>query len=320
MRCLTLANALADRGWGCAFACTPQTPRTVPALAGSGHELAVSDHWSAQTLNARWPEGCTVLVIDHYGLDAMFERACRPWAGHILVIDDLANRLHDADTLLDQTFGRDAADYRALLPDRARILTGSCYALLRPEFAARRDTTLHRRAGTTTVERILVSMGMGDPDNATAKVLEGVASSGLPVSVDILLGAAAPHLDAVRQLCATMPQRATLTCDAADMAERMAAADLTVGAGGTTSWERCCLGLPTLALVTADNQDKITRELDRAGALWRIGRHPHLDATSIANAIRSLASDGARRAAMAQTAAALCDGLGTDRVLKELLP
>ncbi|MBY0431842.1 MAG: hypothetical protein K2Q10_11635, partial [Rhodospirillales bacterium] len=95
MRCLTLADALAARGWRCHFACRPGTPEMVLALAASGHAVVPLADPSPAALAARWPAGCGLLVVDNYGLDAAYERACRPWAGRILVFDDLADRPHD---------------------------------------------------------------------------------------------------------------------------------------------------------------------------------------------------------------------------------
>ncbi|MBY0429663.1 MAG: UDP-2,4-diacetamido-2,4,6-trideoxy-beta-L-altropyranose hydrolase, partial [Rhodospirillales bacterium] len=208
------------------------------------------------------------------------------------------------------------ADYRPLVPMACRILAGACYALLRPAFAARRPAALARRRAAGSVERILVAMGMGDPDDASGRVLDGIRRSGTAAAVDIVLGGRAPHLDAVRRRAAELPGPARVLTDVADMAGLMTEADLAFGAGGTTSWERCCLGLPSLILVVADNQDKIAAELAAAGAVLRLGRHPEMPATAIAAALLSL--DGPCRRAMAETAAGICDGRGIEHVLEAL--
>jgi UDP-2,4-diacetamido-2,4,6-trideoxy-beta-L-altropyranose hydrolase len=319
MRCLTLADGLAARGWTCAFATVFGTPETVPTLAASGHCVSVLVRDSPDALRREWPEGVDLLVVDHYGRDAAYERACRPWARRILVIDDLADRPHDADLLLDQTFGRDPADYRALVPVGCRLLAGSDHALLRPAFARARPAALDRRAAGGGVARLLVALGMGDPDDATGVVLDGIARAGLDVAVDVVLGGRAPHLEAVRRRAAALPRPGRVLCDVADMAGLMAAADLAVGAGGTTSWERGCLGLPTLILNTADNQEKIARELAAAGAVLLLGRHPGVAPDAVADALAGLAADPERRRAMSRAAAALCDGLGVERALKEIM-
>src|SRR5262249_18815445 len=149
-RCLALADELAERGHGCVFAVSAETAATMPSLAASGHDIeALSAGTTADLepslLAASWPQGCALLVVHHYGRDARFESACCPWAERILVIDDLADRPHDCDLLLDSTLGRAPADYASLCPKTCRMLLGPAYALLRPEFAAARSESLARR-------------------------------------------------------------------------------------------------------------------------------------------------------------------------------
>src|SRR5262249_3199433 len=133
------------------------------------------------------PAGCDWLVVDHYGWSVTDEIECRDWARSIMVIDDLANRSHDCDVLLDQTFDRLALDYRSLVPAKCTLLVGSQYALLRSEFARRRSSSLSRRH-VARLKHVMVAMGLTDPVNATATVLAGVLESGLPVTVDVVLG------------------------------------------------------------------------------------------------------------------------------------
>lgn len=198
------------------------------------------------------------------------------------------------------------------------MLSGCGYALLRPAFAAARPAALARRERGGPVERLLIAMGLGDPDDATGFALTAIARTGLDVDVDIVLGSAAPHLARVRALAAALPRPGRVLCDVSDMAGLMAGADLAFGAGGTTSWERCCLGLPTLTLVFADNQAKIAAELAAAGAIVPLGRHPGIDVGVAAAILAGLAANDDRRAAMSRTAAALCDGAGVERVTREI--
>jgi UDP-2,4-diacetamido-2,4,6-trideoxy-beta-L-altropyranose hydrolase len=259
-----------------------------------------------------------LLVVDHYRRDARFETACRRWAERILAIDDLADRRHDADLLLDQTFGRTHADYAALAPPYCRVLAGARYALVRPAFAARRHATLARREQARPLARILVAVGATDSGNVTGIVLRGIRESGLSAEVDVVLGAGAPHLAAVATVAATMPQPTRVHIDCEHMAELMAAADIAVGTGGTTSWERCCLGLPSVLIVTADNQALIAERLAAAGACTPIGRHRDITPAMVTDSIAVLTNDAGRRRAMARAAAAICDGRGAKRLLAEL--
>jgi UDP-2,4-diacetamido-2,4,6-trideoxy-beta-L-altropyranose hydrolase len=313
MRCLTLADTLNEAGWRCALAVRPGTFDTVPGLAQSGHDTFALDEPAPSepaALAARWPQGCDLLVADHYGRDAAWE----------LAIDDLADREHDCDVLLDQNLGRKADDYEGLVPPTCRLLMGPEYALLRPQFAAARAAALARRKGRSEVERILMNLGATDPQNATGMVLEGIKRSGIKADLDVVLGAGAPHLEEVRALAENLPQPTRVHVDARDVAPLMAAADLAIGAAGTSSWERCCLGLPSLLVVIADNQRTAAAALEAAGAARLVGWHADCDAVAVAAQISSLVAAPEARARMSARAAEVCDGRGSLRALMALLP
>ncbi|CAA7623559.1 UDP-2,4-diacetamido-2,4,6-trideoxy-beta-L-altropyranose hydrolase [Magnetospirillum sp. SS-4] len=306
MRCLALAEALRRRGFGCRLACAPETLRVVGALRNGPVDVAPL------------PEGCESepaalmaaaappdwLVVDHYGLDESYEQALRGWAGRILVLDDLADRRHDCDLLLDQTPGREADRYAGLVPAPAMILAGPRHALLRPDFARLRG------ARPAAGRRLLVSLGGTDPTDATSVVLEAIAQARPDRPVTVVMGAAAPRLEQVRARAAALSPPADILVDVADMAALMAECDMAVGAAGTSALERCCLGLPTLLLVTADNQREVAAGLERAGAALACS----LDATELARGLAALAGNDETRRAMAERAMALCDGLGTERL------
>ena len=317
VRCLALAEALAADGWETAFATGPGAITTVPALAGHEVlEIDVAPDGEPGALEARWPGGCSLLVVDHYGRGAAFERACRPWCETVLAIDDLADRRHDCDLLLDQAAGRVAADYESLVPAGCRLLLGAAYVLLRPAFARMRGQTLPKDPGGP-VERLFVSLGATDPYEVTARVLDGIAESGLEVDVDVALGSSTPRVDAVRVAAARLPVPARLYIDSKDIATLMAGADLAFGAGGISAWERCCLGLPTIMLVLADNQRQVAAALAAAGAASLLdGSCPSV--AEIAGALTGLTQDATRRGTMAEAAAAMCDGRGVARVVMEL--
>lgn len=309
-RCLSLSRALQALGWRCGFAVNAAAGETVPALRGETLQQ-VADTASLEPLRA---VAADWLIVDHYGLDAAWEAAQRGWARRILVIDDLADRQHDCDVLLDQTFGRTPDEYDGLVPNGCRRLTGSDYALLRPAFAAARPASLARRATGGDLRRILVSLGATDPDNHSAETMRGIAASGLPVAVDVVLGSGARHLGAVRNACDSLPLEVRLHVDTPEMPQLMAAADLAIGAAGTSTWERCCLGLPSLLVVIAENQRRIAGAVSATGAARLLpGPRPAL-AEQVAAALRDLAADAAALRDLGQRAAAICDGRGCDRV------
>lgn len=300
MRCLTLADALQAQGAACHFLCREHPGHLCEVIEARGFvvhplplEAKVPDadviaHAEAEPVHAHWlgvswqqdADACQVtltelapdwLVVDHYALDHRWERSVlgqgdsRPG---LLVIDDLADREHIADLLLDQNLGRKAKDYQGLVPEACRVLTGPHYALLRTEFAQWREASLARRARQPHLQRLLINLGGVDKDNITGQVLEALTACDLPndLQVSVVMGATAPWLEAVTSQAREMPWPIEVVVNVTDMAKRMAEADLAIGAAGSTSWERCCLGLPTLMVVLADNQRAIANTLAEKGA------------------------------------------------------
>lgn len=307
-RCRALAAAMATLGWRSRFA------------GMAGHD-ALPLHGDAQAqaagLRAHIPDGAALLVVDHYGLDAAFERACRGWARRILAIDDLADRRHDCDALLDAGADADGARYRALAGEETRLLLGPAFAPLRAEFQRARCPALRRRAeaGAST-RRVLVSFGSTDPRDATRHVLEALLPLRSEIEIDVAIGSAAPGLPRLRT---AFGRGIALHVDTPDMAGLMAQADLGIGAGGATAWERCCLGLPAVLTTLADNQRANARALAARGAAIDLGDVGALGAATLRDTVQRLLRDGAARRAMSEAAAALCDGRGAQRVLIALL-
>jgi UDP-2,4-diacetamido-2,4,6-trideoxy-beta-L-altropyranose hydrolase len=195
-----------------------------------------------------------------------------------MVIDDLADRVHDCDLLLDQTYGRTEDDYRSLVPGHCTRLTGSKYALLRPEFAELREYSLQRRKNTG-LNRILITMGGIDKDNSTGKVLAVLKQCELSnnLCTTVVMGQNSPWLSSVKEVAAEMPWATEVLVNVKDMARQMADSDLCIGAAGSTVWECCCLGLPTLLFVLADNQRLVARNLQDAGAVRLLGAVSDID-------------------------------------------
>lgn len=322
MRCKTLADSLASIGWHCGFAVGSGSTDLVPALAESSHEtftIACDVADEAEILSRRWPNGVDWLIIDHYQRDRLFEAACRPWARKIMVLDDLADRPHDCDLLLDQTLDRKAENYAEWSTPDCRLLLGTGYALLRPEFRAIRKDHPRPASPIQRQLRVLITLGGTDPDNVTETCLDALQQSGISAEVDVVAGQGFASLDRLRKRCESL-EGFRLHVSPHNMGELMAEADLSIGAAGTTSWERCCLGLPTIMLVLADNQQENARQLSAAGAVKVIdGANPDT-ARGIAEALQELDEDRASLHEMSNKAAALCDGQGSLRAILALLP
>lgn len=321
MRCLTLADALSRRGWRVGFAADAESRRTAPAIEAAGVTVREAD--TVADLARAWPDGADLTVIDRYDRDARFERALRPWAGLVLAIDDLADRPHDADILLDSA--AEPGSYDGLTgPDCVRLL-GPDYALLRPEFRRLREACAGRPAaipqnsrardqGPGKCPHLVISVGGTDPDNATGAILDWIEGCRTPLRVTVVLGANAPHADAVARRAQRSAHAVLVKRQVADMAGLLAEADLAIGAGGNTAWERCCLGAPTLIVVIADNQRRIAERLIESGAALALipetGAAPSLPASVLEDLFEG---ERARLDAMSAAAAALCDGNGAER-------
>lgn len=233
----------------------------------------------------------------------------------ILVIDDLADRTHDCDVLVDQTLGRHASEYGGLLPDSCSRLCGSNFALLRNEFLSWRAASLQRRERSHESHRILVSLGGVDMHNLTGGVLTALSRQRLPADcvITVVMGGAAPWVEQVRAVAEAMPVRTEVLVNVKNMAELMALSDLAIGAAGSTAWERCCLGLPSFMFVLADNQQRIAQELVKAGAALLLPREALDQEDGLLPLVRFLASAQSLKA-MSMKAHKLVDGLGTRRV------
>lgn len=221
------------------------------------------------------------LVVDSYALDFKWETFLRPYVDKIMVIDDLANRIHDCDLLLDQNYYRELEHrYDGLVPPGCRKLLGPEYALLRPEFHKAKKS-LRKRDGK--IRRILIFFGGSDPTNETKKALEAVKLLNRPdIAVDVVVGAANSYREEIKRICREMP-KATYYCQVENMAELMAAADLAIGAGGTTTWERLYLELPTIAIAVSENQVATLEALGEAGMVWYLGRSYEVGEEDIAD-------------------------------------
>lgn len=351
MRCLTLAKALSARGATCQFICRAHEGHLidfirsmgfvayalpmVPAIAATSTYLATNssctDISRSDWLDATQAEDAKAcipilaaqrpdwLIVDHYALDTHWERTLAPHYGQLMVIDDLADRPHACNLLLDQTFGRDAADYRPLVPAECHLLCGSQYALLRPEFASLRPYSLQRRT-QPVLRELLITMGGVDKDNVTGQLLRVLRTCCWPSDcrVTVVMGSTAPWLDEVKRLVKDMPWPTRVLVGVSDMAQLMADSDLAIGAAGATSWERCCLGLPTAMMVLAENQRHAARMLEQANAVrmldLTIDFQKHLKAF-----INEIFASATCLAQLRDSASNVTDGQGCERVADWLM-
>lgn len=344
MRCLTLAQALAAEGVECHFICREHSGHMIEAIRSRGFSAHVLPAKASITMEVQgvlqpahaawlgtsWQEDAQQsqeqiehlapdwLVVDHYALDKRWEQAVVPSGCRLLAIDDLADREHSCDLLLDQNLGRQADDYAGLVRQHCTCLIGPEYALLRPEFARLREASLARRPEPQLIKHLLVTMGGIDRDNATGAVLSSLRDCPLPddCRITVVMGFNAPWLEKVKDQAANMSRPTEVAVDVGNMAEQMCNADLAIGAAGSTSWERCCLGLPTLTLVLAANQWEVGRALHAVGASVLVGVSEDIE-LRLPGEYQAV-SVPSRLQDMSEAAAAVADGQGAERLCIEM--
>jgi len=304
MRCLTLAEALKKEAVEVEFICREHEGNLIERIKLQDfkvHVLPLSQNiaiddglYGSQWLGANQQEDAALclpilekikpdwLIVDHYSLDQTWQSVLAECFSKLMVIDDLANRKHQCDILLDQTYGRKESDYTGLVPKRSLLLLGSEYALLRPEFTEWREYSLQRRI-KPTFKKLLITMGGVDADNVTGELLDVLKGCSLPkeLEINIVMGATALHLKKIQQQAELLPYKTNVLVDVSNMAEIMANADLAIGAAGATTWERCCLGLPTIQVVLAENQRIAADNLASQGAVLTLSRNALVDLQSI---------------------------------------
>ncbi len=344
MRCLTLAEALRERGAECRFICREHEGHLLEQIRQRGFDAyglpvaefaepagsqAKQDPGQAAWLGADWATdaaqtkvgagGTAVdwVIVDHYTLDAQWERAIRPICHRLMVIDDLADRPHDCDVLLDQNFyWNQDQRYQGLLPKQCKTLLGPAYVLLRPEFEKARQG-LRTRDGN--VKRMLVFFGGSDPKNQTRTVLAALKKMNTPdISVDVVVGHTNPNRHSIQVLCDQL-SGVTYQCNVSNMAELIENADLGIGAGGSAMWERCYLGLPTITAAFAENQVRTTEDVAQLGAIEYLGWTDSLGVDDYERAIFRLIANPQRLKQISDAALAVVQKQTTSSVVDEVL-
>jgi len=322
MRCLALAQAWLARGGRVLLASADRNLALEPRLQGEGLELAVlsvqasSDADAASTVALAGSRSAIWTVLDGYHFGSGYQQKVLACARSVLMLDDYvqSDRFY-ATVLLNQNLHADRARYERVAPG-VRLLLGNKYALLRREFWAWRGK---RRAHSGALRRILVTLGGGDADNVTAKIISGLGPlSELGVEVLVLVGANNPHGPALQAQSARLRLQIRLERNVSDMPGALAECDLAICGGGATCWEMAFFGIPMLPVILAANQQPIAESLDTADVAQSLGWHDELRPEKISDAVRALAGDPGRLMEMSRNGQGLVDGWGVERVLDVL--
>jgi UDP-2,4-diacetamido-2,4,6-trideoxy-beta-L-altropyranose hydrolase len=320
MRCINLANLLKKNNHKIIFICEDLDGNlnyqikfkvyTLPKKL----EKKITKNFNIYDLNQKndsiqtvdvIPNNIDLLIVDSYELGELWQKRLRPFTKKIMVIDDLANRKFDCDILLNQNPGFLNKDYKSLVPEKCKLLIGSKYALLRPEFAKLRNKALKKRKNTKEIKNIFISLGGSDINNVTYDVLKNLHKN---FNITVVLGKKSPHNKFIKNY--TDSKNIQVIENSNNMSDLMLKADIAIGAGGSTSLERCCLGLPSLVYVLAENQIRITEFLDDLGAISKV--------KNLNSDFKNLSQNLELWQAMSKKSQHVCDGIGTNRVLNEL--
>lgn len=341
MRCLTLANALRASGHQVCFLSRQHQGHLCDLIKTQSFEVVELKPVSITNASSYqdWlgiaqeqdADECLALlnqkrhltkpfdlcIVDHYGLDEKWQYKFKPAYSKMLVIDDLANRSHKADFLLDQTLGRRHQDYRNLVPEHCQVLTGEKFMLLRDEFLRLRALAEQKRVEAKPLHHVLVSLGGIDVDNITATCIQALAilqKDHAELRATVVMSAVAPHTATIEKAIQQYDW-ITLAVNTEKMAELLLKADIAIGAAGSSAWERCFMGLPTINLILAENQQKVAAQLAKAGAATNAGIARILSPEQLGQCCAELLNNPIKHQQMAKQSLSICDGKGIERLV-----
>lgn len=341
MRCLTLARALRDVGADCHFITRAHSGHLADRIKAEGFTLSLLDapqgsapegppahaHWAgvdwtqdAAETRAVLGQAPDWLIMDHYAFDARWQRAVLPTDTRLMVIDDLADRPHACDLLLDQNLGRQVSDYDALVPLECTRLVGPQFALLRPEFRQLRAASIARRR-SSSLSRMLVTMGGVDSGNNMEDVLDALCRIELPAGlrVTVVMGAGAPYLAQIEARLHSLPFDAELLIDVDDMAQLMVECDLAISASGLIVYELACMGVPMLLLPVSDIQRHVARRVAQITEAHVVEDWSINPVSQIASGIQSWLKDMNSRKTVDPDSNNLINGTGSLQVLRSII-
>ncbi len=322
MRCLALAQAWQEQGGQAIFLLANKSPSLENRLlsesikviylsveAGSHEDVNQTVDFARQ-FNTEW------VVVDGYQFGAEYQKNIKNSGLNLLFIDDYghADRYY-ADLVLNQNISA----HLGLYPSReiyTKLLLGTQYTLLRREFW---KWLGWQREINPIATRILVTLGGGDPDNVTLKVIQALQQVNVnDLEIIVVIGGSNPHYEILQNEIAASSLAISLKRNVSDMPELMAWADLVIAAGGSTNWELAFMGLPSLVISVADNQIAIAKELNQQGVVSYLGWYQQVEPTQISEVVQNLIGDQAKREEMSLKGRKLVDGKGGKMVISEL--
>ncbi len=280
MRCLTLAEELQNLQYTVEFICRKSKGSMEQFIQSKGFKVHLlpevkfslwkwtRNNWKIDAQDCRnylMNKRVDLLIVDHYAIDIKWETVMRSITNKIMVIDDLANRVHDCDILLDHNAYKDKDNrYKNLIYSKSTYLLGPQFALLRKEFFHKEKTLIKNR--------ILITFGGSDPTNETLKVLDIISNLPKKNKIRVVVGGSNPNKKEVYEYIKKYSNM-TFLFNIDNMAEEINKCRFVIGAGGVSALERVALNTPALVIGVASNQIEIAKNLDEQGAIKYIGFH-----------------------------------------------
>ena len=273
-RCLSMIATQKAKGYRCVYACRNANAHERQQIAFYGGDILLLGEraFVANALIEAFPQGVDGVVIDSYLTGIEYERELFGWSRVLCVIDDLANRKHKANFLVDRTFGRSAGEYRGLVESDCRLLMGSDYVLLRPEFIESRKRVMPARRKVKYIPNVLLSIGATDPGNFSEKLIRALKGFTSEFELDVVLSSRGSSLERIRNLLGRMSTcniKLHIDLNAHQLCDLINKSHCAIAAGGVSAWERACLGLPSLVVEVNESQRDLIAGLERCGAVKR---------------------------------------------------
>lgn len=338
MRCLNLANVLVNNGFDVGFICRdlgfpvenvfqgrnfeltvlPKSPSSIPFekdnyktwLSVSAIQDATDTIKCLESLKSK----CEWLIIDHYSIDEKWETIVRPHCQYQLVIDDLANRHHQCDILVDHNYyEKSATRYENWVNKESVLLLGPNYILLQEKYRL----LIARAQIRQSVSCILINFGGIDLQNETTKALYATLQCSDDVEIHVVVGVACPHKSDIEALCGQFTQ-CHYYCQTAELDRLVVQADLAIGSGGMSLWERIALGLPSIVSCIAENQRQILEDVSKTGCIRYLGTADQVSTQDYLGALQDYLNNPEALESMSERCLDWIDGQGCDRVMNEM--
>ena len=327
MRCFALAEFIKNMNFNVYFISKKIKGNISRNIENNGYRVFHLDskliksskpNWKIDALKTskiiqRFKNQKNLLLVDNYGLSEKWETTLKSIVDKIVVIDDFSNRSHNCNLFIDQNLHTSKKKINKKIPKNCKKLLGPKYALLRKEFILSRKI-VKKRSGK--INRILISFGGSDEKNQTLKVLKAIKKLAKEkINVDVIVGEPNKNKIKIKKICSKI-ENSTYYQQTENIAKKMNKADLAIGAGGIITWEKCCLGLPSIVSIVSKNQEDAVNAVSKKGCLINLGRAERLTSQDYLSAITNLNSK--KLIQMQKKCMKLVDGKGAERVAKQI--